>query len=242
MKVFGLNPDSILARVASVTERPRVPTFRQSLFIGGLGFGLVSVVAFAIWALAGRRLAGAFGEGGMYAACATAYIGFAGLVFGQLVVGPGGTARIYGLFSTAFAAYAAVWCAAWFGLAGRGGFGNGTLFAEFMGSLFGSSVMAWVLAAGFGAQRQFLRLAAVLFGLNALGYFLGEVWWRWLREDAGRVLGGYLGREQRQMIAMLGWGLLYGCFFGIGIGYVIFAAQNAVRSHFEHPTAPKPEP
>ncbi len=227
MNCFGLNAESTLARVAETAELPRVPTFRQSLFIGGVGFGLVSLAAFAVWAVGGQALQTAVGELGLYAACAVVFIGLAGMVFGQLVIGPGGTRRIYGLFLVAFGCYSVVWTAAWFGL-------RGTLSAEVAGAVLGAAAMAGVMAWGFGAGRGFARLAAMLVLLNALGYFLGEVWWRWLSGDGGaQQLGSLLNRPQRQLLAMLGWGVFFGGFFGAGIGYVIFRCQDEIRARLQ---------
>ena len=227
MKLLGLDTESILARIAEAAVPPRVPTIRQSLFIGGLGFGLVGLAAFAVWAVGGKALTQAVGEAGLYALCALVFIGLAGVVFGQLVVGPGGTVRIYGLFTLAFAAYSVVWCAAWFGL-------RGTLAAEVAGAVLGSAAMAGVLAWGFGAGREFLRVAAVLILLNALGYVLGEVWWRWLPGAEGEQwLGNLLNRPQRKMAAMLGWGVIFGGFFGAGVGYAIYYCQHEVRARLQ---------
>lgn len=160
---------------------PRVPTARQSLFIGGIGFGLVGVAAFAVWAFAGGALTRAVGEGGFYAVCAAVFIGLAGLVFGQLVIGPGGMTRMYALFTPAFLAYATLWCAAWFALAGRKGWLGGELKAELLGAALGAAAMAAVMVWGFGARREFGRATLTLFAGNALGYFLGKVAWQWLR-------------------------------------------------------------
>ena len=227
MKLLGLNTESILARIAEAAVPPRVPTVRQSLFIGGVGFGLVGLAAFAVWAVGGKALTQAVGEAGLYTLCALVFIGLAGVVFGQLVIGPGGTARIYGLFTLAFAAYSVVWCAAWFGL-------RGTLAAEVVGAVLGSAALAGVLAWGFGAGREFLRVAAVLVLLNSLGYFLGEIWWRWLPGEGGaQLFGEMFNRPQRRMLAMLGWGVLFGGFFGAGVGYAIFCCQSEVRARLE---------
>ncbi|NBR84638.1 MAG: hypothetical protein EBS84_02235 [Proteobacteria bacterium] len=235
MNLFGLETESILSRVAAEAVAPSVPTLRQSLFIGGVGFGLVGLAAFAVWALGGRELGKAIGEGGLYAACALVFIGLAGAVFGQLVIGPGGTRRIYALFTVAFTAYSVVWTGAWFGL-------HGTLAAEVAGAVLGSLAMAGVLVAGFGAERECLRAATVLVVLNALGYFVGEVWWRWVPGDGGaRLFGEMLNREQRVLLSQLGWGVLFGGGFGSGVGYVIYRCQHAVRVHLrtEIPLTPE---
>lgn len=224
MKPFGLDTDSILARVADAAVPPRVPTFRQSLFIGGVGFGLVGLAAFAVWAIGGKALTQAVGELGLYAVCALVFVGLAGIVFGQLVIGPGGTRRIYGLFTLAFVTYSVVWTAAWFGL-------RGTLAAEVAGAVLGSAAMAGLLAWGFGTTREVLRMVAALILFNSLGYFLGEVWWRWLPGEGGaQLLGSLFNRPQRALLAMLGWGGLFGAFFGAGVGYAIYRCQEEVRA------------
>ena len=227
MKFFGLDPESILARVEASAVPPRVPTIRQSLFISGLGFGLVGLVAFAVWAVGGKAITPAVGEPGLYALCAMVFIGLAGMVFGQLVIGPGGAPRIYGLFTLAFTVYSVVWSAAWFGL-------RGTLAAEIGGALLGSAAMAGVMAWGFAARGEFLRVASVLILLNAAGYFLGEVWWRWLPGEGGaQLLGEMFNRPQRRMLAMLGWGVIFGGFFGAGVGYAIYYCQHKVRARLQ---------
>jgi hypothetical protein len=224
MSVFGLDTESIIARVAGSAVPPRVPTVRQSLFIGGVGFGLVGLAAFGVWSFGGQALTSAVGEPGLYALCALVFIGLAGIVFGQIVIGPGGTQRIYALFTLSFLAYAASWCAAWFGL-------RGSLLAEVVGAVVGSAAMAGLLAWGFGASNQFLRVGLALIVLNSLGYFLGEVWWRWLPSEGGAQLFGHLlNRPQRIQFSQLGWGLIFGGGFGAGIGYALFLCQQEVRA------------
>lgn len=229
MSCFGLSAERIVDRVAAAAVSPRVPTARQSLFIGGIGFGLVGVAAFAVWAFAGGALTRAAGEGGFYAVCAVVFIGLAGLVFGQLVIGPGGMTRMYALFTPAFLAYATLWCAAWFALAGRKGWLGGELKAELLGAALGAAAMAAVMVWGFGTRREFGRATLTLFAGNALGYFLGKVAWQWLRGEGAQVFAGLLTREQRGWLAMLAWGLLYGLCFGAAIGHVIYLCQEAVR-------------
>jgi len=229
MSYCGLDADCILYRVGTKPMPPRVPTLRQSLFIGGLGFGLVGLTAFAVWAFAGGMLTRAVGEGGFYAVCAAVFIGLAGLVFGQLVIGPGGTVRMYALFTPAFLAYSALWCAAWFALARRTGWLGGELSAELLGAAVGGVAMAAVMARAFGATHQFGRGALALFAGNSLGYFLGKVVWQWLRGEGATIFAGILTHEQRGWLAMLAWGLLYGACFGAAIGYVIFLCQKRVR-------------
>ena len=62
MNRFGLDEESILGRVGASSMSPRVPTVRQSVFIGGVGFGLVGLAAFAVWAVCGKPLTNALGD------------------------------------------------------------------------------------------------------------------------------------------------------------------------------------
>ena len=43
------------------------------------------------------------------------------------------------------------------------------------------------------------------------------------------MLGEMFNRPQRKMAAMLGWGVLFGGFFGAGVGYAIYYCQRGVR-------------
>ena len=73
--------------------------------------------------------------------------------------------------------------------------------------------MAAVFAFGFGASRSILKLAAVLFIANSLGYFIGS------------ALNNYVGGSG----GMLLWGFIYGLFLGAGLGAVLHLAQT--RAH-----------
>ena len=70
--------------------------------------------------------------------------------------------------------------------------------------------MAVVFAAGFGALRSILKLSALLFVTNSVGYFLGSA-----------LNDSLTGRS-----GMLLWGVVYGLFLGAGIGAVIHFAQT----------------
>jgi hypothetical protein len=69
--------------------------------------------------------------------------------------------------------------------------------------------MAVVFAGGFNSLRSTLKLSAVLFVSNCLGYFLGSA--------LNHSFGGRLG--------MLLWGIAYGLFFGAGIGAALQLVQ-----------------
>lgn len=195
MRIFGLTPDQILARVPPGGAPPAVPGAAFAVGYGALSFGAVSVLAYSLWAF---RLIGS--EGPLYAAIAAVYLGFTGLALGRLVPGPGAVRRFAGLFAVAFLAYAVVWCAAWFGLRGKH-------HADLWGAAGGLAPMAWLVQRAFGQRGGFLPLWAVLFALHSLGYYLGDVLYAQVRGTTGRLL----------------WGAAHGVGFGAGLGYAIHA-------------------
>ena len=134
------------------------------------------------------------------------FIVLSGAVFGSLVVVRWRLPKFYVLFGLAFFAYAVAWIIAYFILRNAAG--------ELLGSLAGSVLMALVFAAGFGSLGSTVKLSAVLFVSNALGYFLGSA--------LNEAFGGQTG--------MLLWGIAYGLFFGAGIGA---ALQLVQQTHIE---------
>ena len=116
--------------------------------------------------------------------------------------------KFYLLWAVAFFAYAAAWMIAYFSL--------GRAAGEVVGSLFGSISMAFVLAAGFRSLRSIVKLSAVLFVSNFLGYFLGAALFDNLSAPTGMLL----------------YGAVYGLFFGAGIGAALQLVQRTA-SHKE---------
>ncbi len=190
----------------------------RSVATGGLGFGAVSVAAFAVWALAGRWLTSRAGEAGLYVACATVFIGLSGLALRGLTPGPGWWLRFYRVFIPAFTGYAIIWSAAWFLF----GFGSG----EWIGSLAGSVLFTIITARGFGSFRSLSKACLVVFILHSAGYFLGELLTGWLPGPAGRSLFAGLSKAQIYTLAKLAWGLCYGLGFGAGLGFAFHTFQN----------------
>lgn len=178
-----------------------VPSLGRSLLTGGLGFGLVSLCVFATVAFAERWMYTQLGLFGAYLAWTALFILLGGTVLGSLVVGRWRLPRFYLLFGLAFFAYAAGWVGAYFTLRGVAG--------EWLGSLAGSVLMGSALAVGFGSARSALKLSAVLFVANSVGYFLGSA--------LNNSVGGSAG--------MLLWGTAYGLFLGAGLGAVLHLAQ-----------------
>jgi len=173
----------------------------QALVKGGVGFALASLCVFATVAFGERWMYTHLGRSGAYLTWTILFILLGGSVLGSLVVGRWGWPRFYLLFGVAFFAYAAGWILAYFNLHGVTG--------EWVGSVAGSILMAFVFACGFGVARLTPKLSVVLFAANSLGYF------------AGAAIYDYLGAQ----IGMLLWGLVYGLCLGAGIGAVLQISQ-----------------
>lgn len=187
-----------------------VPSLQRSIAIGAIGFGLASLCVFATVAFAERWMVHNLGLMGAYVAWTVLFIVLAGAVFGSLVDGRWRLPKFYLLFGVAFFAYAAAWVIAYFGL--------GRLTGEVVGSIAGSILMAIVFALGFGALRSIVKLSAVLFAANFVGYFLGSALFFYLSPPSGMLL----------------FGAVYGLIFGAGIGAVLYLAQRKPAIAYEH--------
>lgn len=199
-----------MARVhssASGSAKP-APSIGRSVLTGGIGFSAVSLAVFATVAFAERWMYSHLTVTGAYLVWTFAFILLGGALFGSLVVGRWRLPKFYLLYGVAFFAYAAGWVGAYFTSGGRKG--------EWLGSLAGTILMAFVLAFGFNALRSTLKFSALLFASNSIGYFLGS------------SLNDYVGAES----GMLLWGLVYGLFFGSGIGAVIQMSQSTESRSF----------
>lgn len=175
---------------------------------GAWRFTLVSVAAFSVWAFAGGWLTRQAGEGGLYAACALAFVVLAGLLLAPLVQGPRRVLRCYLVFVPAFVAYALAWSACWFVWPSRVGEWGGAA----AGSVFFVAVAAWRLR---GAWRDVPLAIAAFFALHLLGYFAGS-----LAMDA-------LVHAGQKRAGMLAWGACYGLGFGAAIGWVFQRLQRS---------------
>jgi len=184
---------------------------------GSIGFAVVSVAAFSVWAFGSGWFRNFGGELGMYSAIAAVFLGLSGLVLGPLA---GGMGRFYKAFLPAFFVYAIVWCVAWFGLHGRLG--------EWTGAGSGCVAFAWIAMKMLGSTRGWLLAALALFVLHTAGYFAGD----WSMYDVfvpkARAAGkGTPEYQQFMTLAKLSWGLFYGLGFGAGIGWVFNRARIA---------------
>jgi len=220
--VFQLDPEQIATRARASGQVVHLPTLRESILRGTIGFTLVSLGGFAPWILAGRWFYRNTGEIGLYVACAIAFIGLSGPLLHRLIIGPGSLRRCYQLFSTAFIAYAVAWTLGWMLI---GGWLGGVI-----GALAGVAVMGGMLAWGFGTPGAALKVVLALFVTNVAGYFIGE----WghnsiLTLKEGNSLGLVLDRSTRALLSKGAWGLLYGMGFGAGIGWGFHLCQTRAR-------------
>lgn len=196
MKIFGLTPSQVLER--SGTKKIKSPyclTF--SILYGGIGFGLVSVIAYSIWAFRLIR-----GQGPMYASIALVYLLLSGWVLSRLTIAPKSQIRFTALFAVAFLGYAVLWCLFWFGLKGQH---HGDLY----GSALGLLLLAIILKRAFGSHGNLLFVFGILFTFHTLGYYAGD--------DLHQIMGGSPGR--------LLWGACHGIGFGAGLGCLIHQCQ-----------------
>src|SRR5829696_6085037 len=113
--------------------KPSSVNSAPAMLYGGLSFGLVSVLAYTIWAF--RLIPG---NAGLYSATAAVYIGLAGLALSRLIRLPAARKRFPLIFAGAFVAYAIGWCALWFGLGGK-------YHADLWGAAVGLATMTWLL-------------------------------------------------------------------------------------------------
>lgn len=180
------------------------------LIHGALGFALVSLAAFSVWAFASGFFKDFGGEIGMYSAIAAVFLILSGVILAPLA---GGAGRFYKAFLPAFLLYAIVWCVAWFALRNRTG--------EWIGAAAGCLVFAGTSLKILGHTKGWLIGALGLFALHTAGYFAGD--WAmhdvWLAKDNLAELTK-ADRAQAALLGKLSWGLFYGLGFGAGIGLV----------------------
>jgi hypothetical protein len=216
--MFGLDPHSIASRAQAASTNSLAPSLSQSVLRGMLGFTLVSLGGFGPWILAGRWFYRHTGEAGLYAACASVFVGLSGPLLHRLIIPPGSLLRCYKIFGLAFAGYALVWTLSWMLL--RGTVGGVT------GALAGMAVMGGLLAWGFAAPAATVKVVTALFLTNLAGYLIGE----WAHTAVQSVAGGFgLKPSVIPLISKSVWGLCYGLGFGAGIGIAFYLCQAEAR-------------
>jgi hypothetical protein len=194
-----------------------VHSVMHAMFRGSIGFGLVSLAAFSVWAFAGKWFQ-RNSEMGLYGTSALVFVSLSGLLLHPLMRGPGAVVRFYIVFIPAFLAYAIVWCVAWFAL--RFGFG------EWLGSLLGSVAFVGVMSCRMRNAQGFVQTSLIVFALNSAGYFVGGKAMLWILRPEGSALFSGLSEASLLIVSKLAWGLLYGLGFGAAIGYAFHALQK----------------
>ena len=217
MRWLQLDPESVVQRVRT-NGGGKPPSLGESLLRGVFGFTVVSVAGFAPWAVGGAWLYERIGEAGLYGVCALVFIAASGLFMHRLIIGPGSLSRFYLLFAPSFALYSVAWIAAWMLIKGHPG--------SIVGLLAGTALMGGMFAWAFDAKREIPKIIAVLFLLNAFGYFAGGIL------DAGfaRLEGLPFPQTTQLIIAKSLWGVCYGVGFGAGLGLVFHLCQTRTRS------------
>jgi hypothetical protein len=202
----------------TASDDSQVSCTLHSIVRGSIGFSIVGLAAFSVWAFGGKWFQNHLGEAGMYGACALVFIALSGVLLHPLLAGSGSLFRFYGMFIPAFLAYAIVWCIAWFALR----FGPG----EWLGSLLGAAAFVGVISWRLHNARGLFQTSLIVFGLHSAGYFLGGQVTHWLLSPAGSTLLSGLSKPTQLIVAKLAWGLFYGLGFGAGIGYAFHAVQK----------------
>ncbi len=187
----------------------------RHLLHGALGFALVSIAAFAVWAFGGPWFRGRGGEPAMYAAITAVFLGLSGAVLAPLA---GGWGRFYRAFLPAFGVYALVWSLAWFSLHGRTG--------EWVGALAGCLAFSSLCLRRLGGRHGLLLPALAFFAWHTAGYFAGSwaMYGFWLDPARLEEFPG-LGKADVAVLAKLSWGLCYGLGFGAGLGQLLHRAR-----------------
>jgi len=177
------------------------PSLPRSIATGAIGFAVVSLCVFATVAFGEGWMYRTLGLAGSYLAWVVLFVVLSGAVFGSLVVVRWRLPKFYLLWTIGFIVYVAAWILAYFTV--------GRTTGEVIGSIAGSISMAVVLALGFSAPRSIVKLSAVIFVGNALGYFLGSALFDSFRTQTGMLL----------------FGVVYGVFFGAGIAAALHIVQ-----------------
>jgi hypothetical protein len=226
VSLFNLDPVSIAARVHASSRPPRIPTFAQSILRGAVGFMIVSIAGFLPWVFAGKWHYRNPSELVMYLTCAAVFISLSGLLLHPLIIGPGSLKRFYIFFSIAFAAYAFAWIAGWMGLRG-----HAMHVRSIVGLLAGTVVMGILFSLAFAAPAEMLKVIAVLFLLNSLGYFVGG----WVegclaRQNEISLIGVTLTGRVIAILMKLLWGACFGIGLGAGLGIAFHLCQRRARA------------
>jgi len=212
--MLGLDSNSVVERIRADGRSLRVPTLPQSVITGAVGFTAVSLLMFAVWALAGRWMYAHLGAPLFYGLLGVGFMGGGGCVFAPLLIGKN-LGRFYILFVASFFLYAMVWMVCWFKLGSPG---------EWLATLVGPLLMAGLFVWAFGARTQLKRVGLIMVTGHTLGYFIGE--WLFYWEPLNNPWG------------MMIWGLTYGMGLGGAIASALFWCQAETRDRLLAVMAP----
>lgn len=187
----------------------------QAIFTSSLRFGLVGLLAFAVWAMP-LRMSTAM----LYISIAVVFLGCTGLFLYPLIRGPKRLIRFYAFFVPSFISYSLLWCLGWFGIRGHAG--------EIIGSAAGLASIVFIAQKLFRSKASFISCLGVLFFLHTLGYTLGSMF-SYAAYGRG-VLSPLM--EGHGMLGKFLWGWFYGLGFGGGLGYLMY--QTQIDSEDEH--------
>lgn len=204
--MFGLDPDSVIRRIRSSGQPVVLPDRKQSMLVGGLGFGVVSLVVFGLWALAGRWLVARIGTIPFYSVLAVGFMAGGPAAFKPVLIGEN-LRRFYVLFLGSFLIYSVIWIVCWskWGHAGEG-----------VASVVGPAAMGGLFVGAFDARARWIPCLSALVIGHTVGYFAGSLLFAW--------------EPLHTRIGMEIWGLLYGAGFGAGIGFALSECQSETRA------------
>lgn len=203
--MLDLDSDSVISRIEASDEKVALPNLKQSIIVGAIGFTIVSVLLFGIWAGAGRWMYQNLGATLFYSLLGVGFMAGGGGAFKPVLIG-NNLGRFYALFVGAFFVYAAVWMACWFTIREVG---------EWVASGLGPALMAMIFTWAFRANEQMWRCVTAMVAGHTLGYFIGE----WL----------FYWEPLQNRYGMLLWGVTYGVGFGAGIAATLYWCQTETR-------------
>ncbi len=193
-----------------MSTAPLTWSYGRFLGEGAWRFLVVSLAGFSPWAFAGGWLHGHVGEAGLYAVCTLGFLLAATLLLPALLQ-PRSVWRLQAFFVPAFLAYAVIWCACWFSA--------GSPWGEWLGVLAGGGAFVLITAWRLGRPRALVVALLVFIAAHAGGYFAG-----------GAAMHVLADGHHPGVIGMLAWGACHGLGFGLGLGHLLHACQNARRS------------